>query len=254
MEINRLKIEYLLRISWPDSNSKDTGIGQLDAFLSDSFSALRVARSLNDCDGRDLYFLVVLALLRKLLEQNESHQKNLLFMQIISLLESSNETESVDRQILLLLSRLYNCLGLGTALICTYRKLRIKDILNEPLAHVLYTRMSLNHPFSISAFDFGLLEEYNRDPSLGASRVIDKYASAIETVNKLIADTHKTPVYNRMSEYMLLKRNLNGSRTKQIVVLERRRMSRLRGEQCDEDDLHELGTFFIAHKFRVPAD
>ena len=240
METNHLKIVYLLRIARPIS--RDIDIDQVNTLLRDSFSALRIARSLHQYHGRDIYLIIVLASLRQSLKLNDTDEKNLLLMQIVCLLESSNMTKSEDRQILLLLSRLYSRLGFGAALICTYRKLRIKDILNEPLAHVLHTRISLNHPFPISQSELGLTDQHERDPVIGASRIIDKYASAVDTLNRLITDAHKTPVYSKLSEYALLKRDLNGSRTKQIVVLEKRRTKRLRGEQSDEDDLHEMGT------------
>ena len=239
MEINCLKLEYLLRVSWP--NHKNGGPSELDSFLKNSFSLLKIARSSKPFQGRDLCYIIVLALLRILLMTDETYHKNMLFMQIICLLESFIKYEPNDRQILLLISRLYGCLGFGSAHMCQYNRLRIKDVLNEPLAYILYTRISLNHPYPFAPSDSGTLEEYSRDPNVGAARIIGKYASAIDTVTRLTSETHKNPVYNRISEYADLKRKLNGSRTKQIVVLEQRRMNRIRDEQCGGSDLHETG-------------
>ena len=246
MEINYLKLEFLLRISQPHFTA--TNLGQLDAFLDSSFSVLRLSRSQKDCQKRDLYHLITLALLRRLsLVTNEIHHKNFLFMQLACLLESSHKYESNDRQILLLLACLYKSLGFGSTFMYTYQKLRIKDILYEPLAHILYTRISLSHPFPVSLFEFAITDENARDAHLAAVRIINKSASAIDTVNRLISDTYKTPIYNRLSEYVELKRKISGSRTKQIVVIEKRRMSRFRDKMCDENDLHETGTFNRLH-------
>ena len=243
METNYLKLEYLLRISQPHLTT--TSLDQFNAFLNNVFSVLRISRSQKEGQKRDLYFIIILALLKRLsLITNENHHKNFLFMQIICLLESSHKYESDDRQIVLLLARLYKNLGFGSAFMCTYQKLRIKDILYEPLAHIFYTRISLSHPFPISSNEYAALEENARDPYLGAVRIINKSIAAIDTINRLISDTHKTPIYNRLSEYVELKRKLNGSRTKQIVVIEKRRLSRFRNKICDENDLHETGMFY----------
>lgn len=240
METNYLKLEYLLRISQPQLTA--TNLDQLDAFLDNSFSVLKISRSFKGCEKCDLYFIIIQALLRRLsLTTNENQNKIFIFMQIVCLLESSQEFESNDRQILLLLARLYKSLGFGSVFIYTYQKLRIKDILYEPLAHILYTRISLSHPFPISSNEFATLEEHARDPHLGATRIISKSNSAIDTINRLISDTHKTPVYDRLLEYMELKRKISGSRTKQIVVIEKRRLSRFRDKMCDENDLQETG-------------
>ena len=237
-EINALKVEYFLYFSTIEHARLCHQ--KRDKCITNLYALLKVAKEINGSQTYEIYLLLAVALLEcaALAQENE---RKLRVVQIACLLESAHEYMPENRQLSLLLVRIYCNLGLGSLFMYHFHKLKIKDILNEPLAHHLFTRISITHPLSLSSSRLGTVEESARDPYLLGCHAIEKSVSATKNVNRLIANIQNNPLTSRLPEYIALKRDLSSSQTRQIVLLEHRRLVRLTAKTSNTLHLSETG-------------
>ena len=236
-EINALKMDYTLRISKSQSQSilqafvcNCTRLYKLSIFLGDD----RVYS--DNKPGDDACILAVMGLVRL----SELEQKRYLFLSA-QLLEFLLARSKHNYQALLTLVRVYVMLGAGSLAMKTYKRLAIKNLQHETMAHVLFTRFATIHPHA-APINFGpSTERKDTDPISAVGAALDSYRSSARQAavgKRLFLEKGR---YSMLLGVLEVEDAMKRSLCKVMWVLERRRMKRLTRCDDDEDYLELLG-------------
>jgi len=168
-------------------------------------------------------------------DQHELSQQREL-IQAACLLDFLLDKSPENRPAMLLSVRISLQLGLGSAAITQYQDLRIREILNETLSHTLFTRISTIHPYTATTRQKTKLGQDRRDPYLALKAELKARASSIARIRRFAGEDLSIMAYDQVFEFRKLKGDLERSLVRQMWILERRRIARLRAQQYDEDD------------------
>ena len=170
---------------------------------------------------------------------NQPNQRFLL--QAASLLKSltSGDRGNQNRPIVLLSIRLHILLGLGSIALAQYSQVKTKEILHETISHLLLSRISVTHPFDSKTLSSSRAVQ----PDTELDLAIRAFGRTIDKLNDFLGHDFEMFHYDQASEICDLKNHLTFSLVKHMWVLERRRIARLKGVLCNEEDLDFVGEF-----------
>ncbi|KAL1793372.1 hypothetical protein ACET3X_008354 [Alternaria dauci] len=136
------------------------------------------------------------------------------------------DKEKQDRPLALLAARLHLNLGLGKCAFQLYSHTKCKEMLVHTLSPYVLSRISLTHPFGAKGY-----QGFSAEEELGkAVGTMERMARRID--DTLYDDMQSLP-WDQAMELLAMKRKFKSSLTKHICNIERRRISRLKGEPAD---------------------
>ncbi|CAN9370096.1 unnamed protein product [Alternaria alternata] len=238
---NRLKLSYLLWISLttkPSSKWQD----YMEVPLSIALTApwLRSPKSSEGIVG--IYILLQM-------HRNAMHNKedahpfgttpnSRLLLQATMLARHlvACDKEKQDRPLALLAARMHLNLGLGKCAFQLYSHTKCKEMLVHTLSPYVLSRISLTHPFGAKGY-----QGFSAEEELGkAVGTMERMERKID--DTLYADLQSLP-WDQAMELLGMKRKFKSSLTKHICNVERRRISRLKGEPIDNLPVVDPGSY-----------
>jgi N-terminal acetyltransferase B complex non-catalytic subunit len=136
------------------------------------------------------------------------------------------DTEKQDRPLALLAARLHLNLGLGKCAFQLYNHTKCKEMLVHTLSPYVLSRISLTHPFGARGYQ-GFSAEEELGKAIGTMERMERKID-----DTIYADLQSLP-WDQAMELLAMKRKFKSSLTKHICNIERRRISRLKGESID---------------------
>ncbi|KAI7532959.1 hypothetical protein KC331_g13315 [Hortaea werneckii] len=131
----------------------------------------------------------------------------------------------------LILVYLYMRLGLASLAMKYFDSLNVKEIQNDTVGHVLFTRLSSLHPHPTT-----VRKKETYDPLKQLRRILDVY---VRCEDKL-ADTEANVLHHGQTGMLFdlheLRDSLRFSQTRRLALLEWRRIGRLMRNKCDDHD------------------
>lgn len=209
-EINAQKLEYLLTIGNTRAHPD-----YVTAFVKNCLRLLRAGNDSVRHAAVDACYLTVSALIRLTLTNPQLPH----LLQAACLLEHAGG-DTFQAKVMLVY--LYTELGFHTLAAQQYESLSVKEIQQETVSHVLFTRISVNHPFS-----FSKKGKTSADPFDMLSKSLENF----ERMESKLAETQyeylKSGQSDLFFELQELRWQLEHSVTRRIQMLERRRIARL---------------------------
>jgi N-terminal acetyltransferase B complex non-catalytic subunit len=181
----------------------------------------------------DACILAVMALfqLQKLQEEEGVGGAGVPLVRAAAILIRASQTSPKNQDILQLWVRLFLHLGLPSLALGSFRALRIKEMLNETLAHLIFTRISTQQPFPAKFNN----DADKFDPRKELKGVLDYYLKAIKQANKYLGANGNATQPDTLVEFQELKSSFQDSFTRKLCLLERRRIERISGLDCDTE-------------------
>ncbi|KAK7510736.1 N-acetyltransferase B complex non catalytic subunit-domain-containing protein [Phyllosticta citriasiana] len=226
---NTIKADYLLRVSKGNTPSKE----RLEEVLKAAVDLQSQAAGKDDFAFEDACALAAMALVR--LYHLESSQVYLL--QALAVTSKLLHACGDSRKAQLFHSRLLSYIGNFRESMSAWEGLRIKEILMETLAHLMFTRISVIHPFHYRSKN-GAASWV--DPKTSLDRILQTCQKITNTLQAFIGADMDTLQYDRLLEIAELKKALTKSLNNKIWVLERRRIERVRGEPVSDSSMELL--------------
>jgi hypothetical protein len=134
-----------------------------------------------------------------------------------------------NRQVSMLLVQVLQKLGLTSLALVAYSTLEIKEIMHDTLSHMLYTRISSIHPFPAVTAHTKQSSKVVNDPWLGLHNVLNIYTPSILKILKFQGHAVGDFEYDQIGELQRLRNRLGSSLTRQLWILETRRIAFSRG-------------------------
>lgn len=228
-ELNVLKFDYLLTLSlspWSTDHAKEALIAKTIRFCITNPGSTEGA------------FVAIYALLHLHYESVDRDRskagyevapKTRVLLQATMLARKmvAIDSDKENRTLALLAARLHLNLGLGKSAFALYIHCKLKEMLLDTLSPIILSRISMTHPFDIKGYQ-----------GFSADEELAKVIGAIDRMEHKTDTTLYTNVpsfiYDQAPDVLLLKRQLKGSLTRQLCLVERRRIARLRGKPTDQ--------------------
>lgn len=235
-ELNHLKFEYLFNVSGT------VRVDVIRAYIADCVRFYKLHMADDTPGADDACILAAMGLLKvhDVARKNPgnrrdpSQQQELI--QAACLLDFLLVRNPDNRQAMLLSVRINSRLGLISAAMRRYRGLKVKEIMNETLSHMCFTRVSTTHPHSSTTPQTMQLGQNERDPYLALKAELKARASSITRIQRFTGEDLSSMAYDQVFEFRKLKTGLERSLVRQMWILERRRIARLRAQHYDDDD------------------
>lgn len=180
----------------------------------------------------------ILAVMGLVLLSDPLHERYLLLS--AQLLESLLERSKHNYHALLILVRLHLMLGAGSLAMRTYKRLAIKNLQHETMAHVLFTRLATIHPHPGPNVKNLGAERKDTDPVSGLRVALESYTTSAKQAmagKRLCLEKGR---YNMLLGVLQVDDMMRQSFCKAMWVLERRRMNRLIRSDDEEEDYRDL--------------
>jgi N-terminal acetyltransferase B complex non-catalytic subunit len=222
-----------------------TETGELQATLSeiigDCYSLLGLAGSTENSHLPALSILSVTTLVK--LHSVQTHGDSTLFseqrylIQAACLLEKLQTLLPEDRQICLLKLRVYSLLGAPALVLPEHFKLNVRDILHDTISHEVYSRISGIQPFLGTSGS----ENSGKDPFHCLCDTLDFYDQWDQDLNGFLLKVRDLQVHGTFLEVIDMMDKRRRSFTWRFLLLEKRRMARMRDQEKDLGDLGDIG-------------
>lgn len=235
MELNVLKIDYLLSISTAQNPEKD----RLEAFASNCVRLSNVCAVSNAEGAVHASSLAVMALVRlhhSSSEASGTFSERYLLQAVLLLQRQSKQHQ--DTYASLVFVRLLVYLGLNSMAYTNYSSLAIKEFLHDTLGHVLFTRIASQHPFTTHKLN-------NWDPDESLLQVVHFYTNSQAKLVRFFSESLDNKEYEKLLELDDLRNRFIMSFQKLSTDIERQRIGRLRGEPVIEDSLGTLSKYCL---------
>ncbi len=229
-------MDYTLKVS------KSRSHGLLEAFVGNCIRLYKLSSDLgidrvysDNKPGDDAGILAVMGLV---LLSDPVHKRYLLL--IAQLLECLLRRSKHNYHALLILVRIYLILGAGSLAMRTYKRLAIKNLQHETMAHVLYTRLATIYPHPGSNVKTLGAEKKDTNPTIGLSVALKSYSSSAKQAmagKRLCLEKGR---YNMLLGVLQVDNVMRQSFCKAMWVLEQRRMNRLTRSDLGEQELPNL--------------
>jgi N-terminal acetyltransferase B complex non-catalytic subunit len=239
IELNVLKFDYLLAVARQISikqESVNSSTHLLEAFVSNAIRLYTIGFKLKDDCYQEAATLAVQGLVvlhsqfvdNGVQRRSDPNHRLLLQAAFLSLHATAGETGVQNRPLLLVSTRLHLHLGLGTIAFSQYSLARVKEMLQDTLSHHFMSRISQIHPFDAKG-------PKNFSPDAELSKVISTIKRMELKVDDILYAKMQDFLYDQAIELLDFKRQLKGSLSKHLCLIERRRIARLKGETVDSD-------------------
>lgn len=211
-EINALKFEYLLSFGMVETPD-------LEAIRAFACNCVRLQDLCHQKKLRtaDACYLAVAALIRLYeIEKDVTY-----LFQAAYLLEMGPAPEDAHPGKVMLVY-IESEIGLHSLAMKQYKSLRVREIQQETMAHMLLSRISISHPFAL---------EQKRQETIDPSRIIDEALDVFITSDQKLA-TYQGRLFEKgqcdlIFELQDLRSTLSNSMTRRMLVLEQARIARL---------------------------
>lgn len=228
IEINDLKFHYLIYVSCAAEPVREV----LDWMVVKATQLL-----VTGCEDLDVGCLAVLSLL--LLHQTyvcrdeemnplEISENSRLLLQATMLVRHLTilDPDKQQRRLWLFSARLHMNLGLGSIAFKQYEHVKCKEVLHDSLAPYLLSRIAQTHPFDLKTMG-GSSAEHELDKALNS---IDRMTKRTEDfIIKDVDSFH----WDQAADLLVLRDKFRTSLTKYLCLVNRYRISRLKGESTD---------------------
>ncbi|TLD39226.1 Tetratricopeptide-like helical [Venturia nashicola] len=215
--VSSLKISYMLHIS----KSGDTDqSNEIKNFVLSCLKVYTFSVSVPTDSGDDASILAVMALL-KLREDRKNLVKAAYLTEYLHAISSDN---SLGTLLSLLVSQL---LGYGSITISAFQQLGLREVQFDTLSHLLYSRISTFHPYSVELRSTLSTDDRYKDPFSGISFALQWPRKAISTTTNFMSKDLKNVYFDKIIEFSAFKERVETSFTPILLQLERRRVARL---------------------------
>jgi N-terminal acetyltransferase B complex non-catalytic subunit len=251
IELNVLKFDYLLAVARQISVNQESvnlSTNLLEAFVDNAIRLYTIGFKLKDDCYQDAATLAVQGILvlhsqfvdNGIRRTSDPNDRLLLQAAFLSLHATAGEIGVQNRPLLLVSTRLHLHLGLGTIAFAQYSLARVKEMLQDTLSHHFMSRISQIHPFDAKG-------PKNFSPDAELSEVISTIKRMESKVDDVLYAKMQDFLYDQAIELLDFKRQLKGSLSKHLCLIERRRIARFKGVLVNSDyDLPLEGMFVQA--------
>ncbi|KAL2809939.1 N-acetyltransferase B complex non catalytic subunit-domain-containing protein [Aspergillus granulosus] len=233
--INALKVEYCFLMS---SNAENVSRDKVEDFVSRCLKAYREAErpdqsgapsTIESQPSDDLCVLAAMGLIRFSNSWTSSKQDipDIMLIRAAAILERLIVDSPHNYQGLLLLVRLYLCLGAGSIALKAFSKLSVKQLQFETVAHNLFTRLSTIHPHSAPPIDGAEYKDFN--PQSAFVQALNFYRSADLTSTRQRSKGLDYGSYVNIEGTIELQKRLRQSVCRRMWALQVKQTQRLAG-------------------------
>ena len=233
IEINVLKFDYMLMVSRPTKLDFEIA----ESFVRQAIQLYQIGEKIQDDCYQDAGVLALRGLLaitdradKQPNDISNTQKANArLHLQTGFLVRrlTAGEEGKKNRSLMLNSTSIHLSLGLPSVAFEQYTAVKVKEMLNDTLSYVLFSRISQSFPFK----------------PVGANKFSadDELASIIRSIGRMesrVDDFLYTDIQefkcDQACDMLELKWNLKSSFTKILCLMERRRIARLKGEVPNE--------------------
>lgn len=239
-EINALRLDYYLVISHDD---KAYSRQLIDAFITSCLRLYKLSLALGSNlpaserqPGDDACILAVMALIH-LFKGGE----NTALLRGALLLDFLLSRSKHNYDALLMLVRIYICMGAGSLAMKHYAQLKIKNSQNSTISWILFTRFSTIHPFPVDPnISFGQ-EKAHCDPAHGLKVALEWQKDSEAQISRGINQILHNGQYKTLVEALSFLERSQQDFQNFMNVIESRRIGRFTGSTTKEDYQSILG-------------
>lgn len=207
----------MLNISKPGEANRPN---EINDFVLGCLKVYTVSASIPTDSGDDASILAVMALLR-LREDGKSLVKAAYLAEYLHAISSDNSRATL---LSLLISQL---LGFGSITISAFQQLSLREVQFDTLSHLLYSRISTFHPYSVDLRGTRSVDDRYKDPFAGVSFALQWPRKAISTTTDFMSKNLEDVYFDKIIEFSAFKERVETSFTPILLQLERRRVARL---------------------------
>jgi N-terminal acetyltransferase B complex non-catalytic subunit len=221
--VNTLKINYFVNISKINAPSLE----QLEKFISGCLSLYKTASKDSDDSGDDACILAVIALIKldRSLEGTDPSRPHL--VQAACLLETLRDDSPNNYKANLFSLLISQLLGLVSMSLTAFQDLSLREIQYDTLSHLLYTRISILHPFGANLRALKSLDDRHKNPLDGIEFALKWKPKAVGTFMDFMSKDVDKVHFDKILEFSQFKERLEQSFTRAVLKVERRRIARL---------------------------
>ncbi|KAI9863252.1 MAG: hypothetical protein M1824_000452 [Vezdaea acicularis] len=244
-ETNSLKFSYFLKLTRMEKSTED--------FENFILKALELCEYCSDL-GQDLLVTdnrpgdgaSILAATAFFQLSNEGNSAAL--FKAVALLDHLLTFSKHNYQALLLQLRLYQILGTHSQAFKVYGRLYVKKMQYDTLAHNIVTRLSTSHPFSVAS----MVEDEDKvelfDPKCDIRQALKFFDTTKTSITRMSQLALEQGSYSEILEFLDVSFKIDNSFTKQMMLIEQRRIERLTSRTSTySHQLTELPTFHTAN-------
>lgn len=140
-----------------------------------------------------------------------------------------------------MLVRVYVILGAGSLALRAYKRLGIKNLQHETVAHMLYTRFSTIHPRLVHTYDNMILTDNEKDPAKALGVALSSYGTSARQATVGKRSFLEMGRYHMLLDLLEVEAGIKGSFSRLMLLVERRRMQRLCQETSHDQYADLLG-------------
>lgn len=193
---------------------------EINDFVLSCLKVYTVSVSIPTDSGDDASILAVMALL-KLREDGKSLVKAAYLTEYLHAISSDNSRVTL---LYMLVSQL---LGYGSITISAFQQLSLREVQFDTLSHLLYSRISTFHPYSVELRSTRSVDDRYKDPFSGISFALQWPRKAISTTTNFMSKDLENVYFDKIIEFSAFKEKVETSFTPVLLQLERRRVARL---------------------------
>jgi N-terminal acetyltransferase B complex non-catalytic subunit len=249
VEINALKFEYFLCISKAALPTKES----LETFVSDALRVYTISLNADKERGDEACILAVIGLVKlhhfsadfemdETFPEQESastssehgrgsSSSQAYLVQAVCLLEFLRSNSPHNYGAVLLSILISQLLGLTSLSMKLMKNLRIKEIQHDTIDHLLYSRISITHPFPTSARHIAALADQYKNPHVGLGIALEWYDVAGSKMMQFMGDDLEDIQFDKIFEFAEFKERFENSFSRALMLLEYRRVARMTDQQ-----------------------
>jgi N-terminal acetyltransferase B complex non-catalytic subunit len=239
LESNRLMFHFLCATPSSETRQLQTTLSEI---LRDCYGLLNLAGSTENGHLPTISILTVTTLVKlhsvQISGETTLFSEQRYLVQAACLLEKLQTLLPEDRQIYLLKLRVYSLLGVPKLALSEYRKLKVRDILNDTLSHEVYSRISGYQPFYLGTSGS---EDSGSDPFHCLCEALEFYDQWDQDLTGFLLQVRDLQVHGTFLDVVDMMDKRRRSFTWRLLLLEKRRMARMRDQERDLGDLGDIG-------------
>ncbi|OCK77207.1 hypothetical protein K432DRAFT_428168 [Lepidopterella palustris CBS 459.81] len=235
-EINSLKFDYLLSISRPNTRKRTV----IEPFVINCLDLYHLSNEIGHEPNPELGVLAIMGLVHLAIMLGSPDDGHLMLQAgALAHFLHVQQKDHKNRPLLLLSIRLHLFLGFGSYALSLWPFLGVKEILLETVSHTLLSQISINHPFDSGPNASVHSHQSTRlaSPDGILRDTIRTFSRTLGKLNQFLGADFTQLEYDQVLENSEFRDQLEYSLVKHMWILERRRIARLSGVPCDQEDL-----------------
>ncbi|KAF2435237.1 hypothetical protein EJ08DRAFT_646109 [Tothia fuscella] len=155
---------------------------------------------------------------------------NSYLVQAACLVENLRDNSPNNARAVLLSLCISHLLGLGSIALSAFHDLTTREIQYDTLSHLIYTRISILHPFGVDLRVMKALDDRHKNPLDGIAFALKWKPKAVDNYLNMMTKSLENFPFDKLLEFSRFKENLEKSMTIPILTLEKRRIARITGQ------------------------